>query len=635
MAGEVGIGRFARKKAAAPTVEKTEAAEGLLSIAKMDTINVPATATATATTNPSHQVDASWDEGFHHENDFGYSEHDNGGAFFDENNEASSTSNNFVTSSDDAAFNDDDGFDEGSFGGEGEGGGSDNIENINFQSSGGTESAIATAAAKPKITFGFSRFANKNNAASSSTSSSTSTSASINSNSNNDSSNKVTPTRTGPNFTNDNTRVVKQSGINNNATSSSMENNKKTPSSSTILPSSNVVTAPSVTGYDLSSLHNNTHTAREGSRRVSFENSTAGNRNTRVSVPGRPFIHEKVKPKRPFVGNLPPQNKKQRLGSHDEKQKQTKTTRTVGPTVNVAASTGAANSNRNHGDISRFGHSNKSTGDGARRVSGEVTMKGKGNKNFQQQQHRQHAYVTDNRQMRKKASATAVTPSFFTIAATTTRDGRNGNVNVSNTANYSQPSVVSNKSKDNDRRYATATGTGTANRNGNGNRNAIARRLEEESARRRNPAQFVKPTPATDSHGIVASLSKVVDGNANNLPPFHRDAVLVQPAGFRLNKNGETKDDIDQGIGIGIGNGNDIDKDISNDDGFEFRQAKFLTDIRDTEDLQDQIGTGLLDMNDRFATYYAVLLRDLDGAVDLLDKLEGIDEMVDGILTGC
>jgi len=68
------------------------------------------------------------------------------------------------------------------------------------------------------------------------------------------------------------------------------------------------------------------------------------------------------------------------------------------------------------------------------------------------------------------------------------------------------------------------------------------------------------------------------------------------------------------------------------EDGFEFRQAKFLADIRETEDIQDVIEAELLKANDRFAEYYALLLHDLDVAVDLSEKLEAIEEAADDVL---
>ena len=67
-------------------------------------------------------------------------------------------------------------------------------------------------------------------------------------------------------------------------------------------------------------------------------------------------------------------------------------------------------------------------------------------------------------------------------------------------------------------------------------------------------------------------------------------------------------------------------------DNFEDNQAKFLTNTRETEDLQERIEMNLLDMNDRFSEHYALLLRDLDVAVDLVDKLEGIDKIANDIL---
>ena len=61
----------------------------------------------------------------------------------------------------------------------------------------------------------------------------------------------------------------------------------------------------------------------------------------------------------------------------------------------------------------------------------------------------------------------------------------------------------------------------------------------------------------------------------------------------------------------------------------ESSQAQFLGTIRDTEDLQEKIETELLDLNDRFSDTYALLLRDLETAVDLMDKLETIQEEAD------
>lgn len=69
------------------------------------------------------------------------------------------------------------------------------------------------------------------------------------------------------------------------------------------------------------------------------------------------------------------------------------------------------------------------------------------------------------------------------------------------------------------------------------------------------------------------------------------------------------------------------------EDAFEYRQAKFLADVRETEDVQDLIEAELRTTNHRFAEHYALLLRDLDAAVDLLDKLEAIEEAAEDVLT--
>jgi hypothetical protein len=70
--------------------------------------------------------------------------------------------------------------------------------------------------------------------------------------------------------------------------------------------------------------------------------------------------------------------------------------------------------------------------------------------------------------------------------------------------------------------------------------------------------------------------------------------------------------------------------DLDTTTSFESNQeARFLTTIRDTEDLQEKIEVDLLCMNDRFSEHYALLLRDLDAAVDLLDKLEDIEKFAD------
>ena len=67
-------------------------------------------------------------------------------------------------------------------------------------------------------------------------------------------------------------------------------------------------------------------------------------------------------------------------------------------------------------------------------------------------------------------------------------------------------------------------------------------------------------------------------------------------------------------------------------DDFESNQARFLKTIRETEDLQKQIDSELLDMNNHFSEAFALLLRDLETAVDLMDKLETIDDLAEETL---
>ena len=67
-------------------------------------------------------------------------------------------------------------------------------------------------------------------------------------------------------------------------------------------------------------------------------------------------------------------------------------------------------------------------------------------------------------------------------------------------------------------------------------------------------------------------------------------------------------------------------------DDFESNQARFLKTIRETEDLQEQIDSELLDMNNHFSESFALLLCDLETAVDLMDKLETIDNLAEETL---
>ncbi|VEU44770.1 unnamed protein product [Pseudo-nitzschia multistriata] len=67
-------------------------------------------------------------------------------------------------------------------------------------------------------------------------------------------------------------------------------------------------------------------------------------------------------------------------------------------------------------------------------------------------------------------------------------------------------------------------------------------------------------------------------------------------------------------------------------DGFECRQAGFLADIRETEDIQNLIDADLRTSNERFAEHYALLLRDLAAAMDLLEKLEAIERAAEDVL---
>lgn len=67
-------------------------------------------------------------------------------------------------------------------------------------------------------------------------------------------------------------------------------------------------------------------------------------------------------------------------------------------------------------------------------------------------------------------------------------------------------------------------------------------------------------------------------------------------------------------------------------DDFESNQASFLNTVRETEDLQEQIGSELLDMNNQFSDAFALLLRDLETTVDLMDKLETIDDLAEEAL---
>ena len=58
----------------------------------------------------------------------------------------------------------------------------------------------------------------------------------------------------------------------------------------------------------------------------------------------------------------------------------------------------------------------------------------------------------------------------------------------------------------------------------------------------------------------------------------------------------------------------------------ESNQAKFRSTVRETEDLQESIELELLDLNDQFSDVFSLLLRDLETAEDLIDKLESIQE---------
>jgi hypothetical protein len=69
-------------------------------------------------------------------------------------------------------------------------------------------------------------------------------------------------------------------------------------------------------------------------------------------------------------------------------------------------------------------------------------------------------------------------------------------------------------------------------------------------------------------------------------------------------------------------------------DCFDSQPAKFLATVRETEDLQEKIEIDLLGMNEQFSEHYALALRDLEEAVELLDKLEGMERLADDTLAG-
>jgi hypothetical protein len=65
---------------------------------------------------------------------------------------------------------------------------------------------------------------------------------------------------------------------------------------------------------------------------------------------------------------------------------------------------------------------------------------------------------------------------------------------------------------------------------------------------------------------------------------------------------------------------------------FDDLHAKFLSDIRDLEDLQNGNSKRLLNMEGLFATAYSESLHDQSKFLDLLDQLEKVSCMADGTI---
>jgi hypothetical protein len=71
---------------------------------------------------------------------------------------------------------------------------------------------------------------------------------------------------------------------------------------------------------------------------------------------------------------------------------------------------------------------------------------------------------------------------------------------------------------------------------------------------------------------------------------------------------------------------------VVNEMDFDDLHAKFLSDIRDLEDLQNGNSKRLLNMEGLFATAYSESLHDQSKFLDLLDQLEKVSCMADGTI---
>ena len=648
MTGGIGIGRFARKTDAAAaavtgTSEKDTASEGLRLLSEVANTNNNNSNNDTATPGGSYgsnppaidpSGDETWDEGFNHNNDdYSFSEHDDG-AFFDDK----SSSNDFNSNNDS--------FDalEGGPYGSGGGGGQGMVDN-----DGGT--------AKPKMTFGFSRFSTKNNNGGSSSSSSATDGNNSNSNSNN-----VTETNAGfsrftknnnnaesiaknndagpsasastaNNNNNINNKMVAETIVPSNDSSITEKRNHSNPSSSsenkspTPLPTSTKISVPP---SDLSHQHSRTvasTSTRGGSRRVTLEGNSSSHRGTATSVTfnnnnnnnnnnnsgrnetsNRNFVEHSPPPPPPLQTEKSHQQSSTSVSAlsslqlnsnshHNQHQQQQHQHQQQAP-----ASVTRPTNNR----VAAVHFDDSSNGSGSHRASATTVAMEEGNKIYQQQQQQQNKTTTTmlspspsihtNHPMQMKTSATAVTPGSFGI--TGSGDSRKSR----------EMGATSTPSNNNHRQYANANSIGlpdesTAMTNGTVN-DARFHRTSNSDGIGPQKGSVATTTPMTTTGRQVRS---------------EEATLVVDTNGPRKRKANQTE----------ISNNK-----IGDDEPFDFDtfQAKFAKEISDTKDGQGENYANLLELKTQFATIYNKLLSDLGGFLDVFEKFENIDDMADGIL---
>jgi hypothetical protein len=672
MTGGIGIGRFARKTDVAAAVvtgtsEKDTASEGLRLLSEVadtnnnnnNNNNNDTAAPGGGYDNKAPAIDPSgdemWDEGFHHNNnDFSFSEHDDG-AFFDDK----SINNDFNSNND--SFDGNNALEGGPYG-SGGGGGQDMVDN-----DGGT--------AKPKMTFGFSRFSTKNNNGGSSSSSSATDGNNSNSNSNNvtetnvgfsrftKNNNNAGPTANnndaGPstsastaNNNNINSRMVAETIVASNDSCITEKRNYNNPSSSsenkspTPLPISTKISAPS---SDLSHQHSRTvdsTSTRGGSRRVTLEgnpssrrgtatpvtfNNNNNNNNGRNETSNRNVVEHSPPPPPPPPPPLQTKKNHQQSSTsvsassslqlnsnfhhnqqqqHQQQQHQRKMM-PANPSFQALAPATRPTNNR----VASVHFDDSSNGSGSKRASTTTVAMEEGNKIYQQrQQHQQQNKTTTtmrslspsiqtNHQMQMKTSATAVTPGSFGI--TGSGDSRKSR-KMGATSTPSQSSSIVNNN--NHRQYANANSIGLP---------------DESTAMTNGTTNDVRFHRTNNSGGIGPQKGSVA--TTTPMATTGRQ-VRSEDGAIVVDTNGPRKRKADQAE---IGNNN-----IDDDEPFDFDafQAKFTKEISDTKDGQGENYANLLELKTQFATIYNKLLSDLGGFLDVFEKFENIDDMADGIL---